>query len=127
MKIGKEIKMTVRANYNIRESWLGKEFGESYARRLFGDDVVDALPKVSRGKNKGNFKASIRWIKIENGGWVPTESGGFVENRKGAVVVAQLFNREWGSGEVTIYNTWSDDSNSNNKIRNIHWKYVIGR
>jgi len=88
--------MTQYAKFEARNAWLGKEFGESYARRLFGDAVVDAAPRYSRGKNVGKFKATIEWVKCVEGGWINTgpayagEATGRVENRSGKVVFAML-------------------------------------
>ena len=89
------------AEFEIRTSWLGKEFGENYARRLFGDAVVDSMPKYSRGKNTGKFKVSICWVKCTRGGWVRLGAGegnGFVENRRGSTLYAVL--KDSWSGEI---------------------------
>jgi len=43
--------MTNRAQFNTRTADLTTEFGESMARKWFGDEAVDALPKFVRGKN----------------------------------------------------------------------------
>lgn len=98
--------MTHRATITTRSAWLGKEFGEELARRYFGDEIVDALPRFVRGKNAGKFKAEIEWIKVERGGWVSTGRGyegeaseGYVENRAGKVIAARLILREWGQSE----------------------------
>ena len=89
--------MTQYAKFQSRSAWLGTEFGESYARRLFGDEVVDSLPRYVRGKSVGKFKADVSWLKCIEGGWIKTgydhmreESVGLVENRRGKVIVAIL-------------------------------------
>jgi hypothetical protein len=107
--------MTTRTTIASRSAWLGKDFGEQLARRYFGDETIDQLPRYVRGKNAGKLKAEIEWIKVENGGWVRTsaatangEAGGFVENRSGTVVAARLVQREWGTNEIVAkYAEWS--------------------
>jgi hypothetical protein len=86
------------AKFEVKKSWLGTEFGESYARKLFGNDVVDTMPKYSKGKNIGKFKVELRWVKCTAGGWVKTGNRhetqsfaeGFVENKSGSTVYAVL-------------------------------------
>jgi hypothetical protein len=100
--------MTYKASITTRSAWLGKEFGEDYARKIFGDEIVDALPRYVRGKNAGKFKAEIEWAKVERGGWVRTGAGygngesseGYVENRSGSSIAWRLVQREWGTGHV---------------------------
>ena len=99
--------MTQYASITTRSAWLGKEFGEEYARKIFGDDVVDALPRYVRGKNAGKFKAEIEWAKVERGGWIRTgaatangDATGRVENRAGSTIAWRLIQREWGTGHV---------------------------
>jgi hypothetical protein len=59
------------AQVEIHESWLSTEFGESYARRTFGNEIVDALPRYIKGKRKGQLKGKIMWRKAVKGGWIP--------------------------------------------------------
>ena len=40
--------MTNRARIAHKRAWLGQQFGEDYARRLFGDEIVDSLPRYVR-------------------------------------------------------------------------------
>jgi hypothetical protein len=47
------------ASFQHKDAWVGGEFGESFARRKFGDDVVNSLPVKKRGKYKGRFNATI--------------------------------------------------------------------
>ena len=56
------------------EAWPGKPFGERLAVQFFGADIVAALPRKSKGANKGAHKATIRFRKVERGGWVRTGS-----------------------------------------------------
>ena len=78
--------MTIYAKFEVKTAWLAKEFGDSYARRLFGNEVVDALPKYVKGNNLGKPRAEICWVKCTRGGW--TQWG--VENRRGSTVYAVL-------------------------------------
>ena len=61
--------MTNYAQYEDKCSKLASDFGESLARKWFGDDLIDTLPKYVRGKNKGKPKGYLRWRKIVKGGW----------------------------------------------------------
>lgn len=61
--------MTTYARIINRTSYLSTEFGESYARRLFGDYAVDQLPRYVKGKRKGLLKGLLCWSKAETGGW----------------------------------------------------------
>lgn len=94
--------MTQYANIIERDAWLSSEFGEDFARRIFGDEVVDGLPRYVRGKRKGAIKGIIRWDKVERGGWV-REYG--VENRVGRVIRATLLMPVWG-GDDEIISVW---------------------
>lgn len=58
------------AESEIKEAWLSGEFGESYARHIFGDALVNGLPRYQRGQRKGQIKGKIAWRKITKGGWV---------------------------------------------------------
>lgn len=91
-----------RAKFATKSAWLGTEFGEDYARKLFGDATVDALPRYSRGKNAGKLKGKVEWLRCVEGGWVsegydPTGTPlcGGVERRRGVVVRAYLYGDSW--------------------------------
>lgn len=58
------------AKTTIHDAWLSDEFGESYARKIFGSNIVDTLPRYVRGKRKGKLKGKIVWRKVEKGGWL---------------------------------------------------------
>jgi hypothetical protein len=53
----------------VQSAWLSTDFGESYARKIFGDEFVDQLPRYVRGKRKGLIKGKIEWLRVESGGW----------------------------------------------------------
>lgn len=85
--------MTNYADINERDAWLSSEFGEKMARRYFGDEAVDALPRYIKGKRKGLLKGQIVWRKVDAGGWIPREG---VERRVGTVIEATLQIPVWG-------------------------------
>ena len=60
------------AQFRCKQAYLSGEFGESMARRYFGDELVDAMPRYVRGKRKGLLKGQIVWRKVERGGFVIT-------------------------------------------------------
>lgn len=99
-----------RANITTQNAWLGKEFGEQFARRLFGDEVIDALPRYSKGKNVGKHKATVEWKKCESGGWVSFGVGGhgYVERRVGQILCARIVIRPWGGGTSQVLHDKSD-------------------
>ena len=41
------------ADYKVAKSDLSDDFGYKIAVKWFGQDVVDALPKYSKGKHEG--------------------------------------------------------------------------
>lgn len=92
-------KFQQHAVFERKVAWVGGEFGEQYARKKFGNAIVDALPVKKRGKYKGRFNASIEWVKVTRPGWVPTNyrvcqqepAPGYVEVRKDTVVAVILY------------------------------------
>ena len=76
------------AHYDIKHAGVWSEFGEQFARRKFGDAIVDALPRKTRGPHKGSVNATITWVKVLSGGWVASERD--VERRVGQIVAARL-------------------------------------
>lgn len=99
--------MTQRAKFETKSAWLGTEFGEKYARKIFGDEFVDSLPRNVRGKNKGKLKQTIVWLKVIEGGWVSEgrdhvreEPIGRVENRSGSTIAWIILNSSWDGGDI---------------------------
>jgi len=91
--------MTQRADIDYRGGYMSSEFVEGMARRYFGDDVVDALPRYVRGKRKGQLKGRLEWQKVTKGGWVNVygaAGNGYVERRVGKVIRVELNLPEWG-------------------------------
>ena len=100
------------AQFETKGAWLSGEFGEGYARKLFGDEIVDALPRYVRGKRKGLIKGRIEWRKCVAGGWVKTgrrsedeyASGapaiGYVESRIGKTIAGGIID---GNGDCVAF------------------------
>jgi len=92
-------KFQQRAIFEHKQAWVGGEFGEAFARRKFGDDIVNSLPVKKRGKYKGRFNATIAWVKVSVPGWVPVGSKiyndeyhpGYVEKRKDKIIAIILY------------------------------------
>ena len=61
--------MTNYANIETQSAYLSSDFGENFARKLFGDEILDALPRYVRGKRKGKIKGRLTWHKCTRGGW----------------------------------------------------------
>ena len=105
--------MTNYADIQTREAWLSSDFGEQMARRFFGDEAVDSMPRYVRGKRKGLLKGQIQWRKVESGGWVSDKSAtngrGYVENRRGKIIAAELVMPQWGEAP-TILLSWKSDA-----------------
>ena len=88
------------ANYaqiDARSAFLSTDFGEEIARKWFGNETVDALPRYIRGPRKGKIKGAVTWSKVVRGGWVrvgvETANGGpsgYVENRVGHIFERKL-------------------------------------
>ena len=95
-----------RAVYEVKSAPLASEFGESYARRLLGDEAVDNMPRYVRGVKKGRPKGRLVWRKCVKGGWVgqgsvPDGGGavGYVESRTNRTVDAAIVYGEWSEPE----------------------------
>ena len=93
-----------------RSAWLSTEFGETLARKYFGDKVVDDMPRYVRGKRKGQIKGKMTWLKVESGGWVRTIysdvfgdiDGWGVERRRGKIIRATITIPQWGAPDEKI-------------------------
>ena len=93
-----------------RSAWLSTEFGETLARKYFGDKVVDDMPRYVRGKRKGQIKGKMTWLKVESGGWVRTIysdvfgdiDGWGVERRRGKIIRAMITIPQWGAPDEKI-------------------------
>jgi hypothetical protein len=80
--------MTNYAQIDNRDAYLSTDFGEEIARKWFGDESVDALPRYVRGPRKGKIKGAVTWTKVLRGGWV--RGAGYVENRVGHIFERKL-------------------------------------
>lgn len=89
--------MTNYAQIDGRSAYLSTDFGEEIARKWFGDESVDSLPRYTRGPRKGKIKGAVTWSKVIRGGWVRTgretasgDASGYVENRVGHIFDRKL-------------------------------------
>jgi len=101
--------MTHLAQFKEGHAYISGEFGESMARRYFGDEVVDSMPRYVRGKRKGQLKGQISWKKVVRGGWVRTGRydenygpSGYVERRLNQVIEVELSIPQWGAAATTV-------------------------
>jgi hypothetical protein len=107
--------MANHAKFERRTAYLSGEFGESMARRYFGNELVDSMPRYVRGQRKGLLKGQIEWRKVKQGGFVITGlnegegPSGYVERRVGKVIEARLQHCEWGQqpSDVAVWE-WSE-------------------
>ena len=108
---GAMARRSCHAQFKSKQAYLSGQFGEDMARRYFGNDLVDAMPRYVRGKRKGLLKGQIVWRKVERGGFVITGlnegegPSGYVERRVGKVIEARLERCEWGQEPVEVA-TW---------------------
>ena len=58
------------AQFQTKDADIGTEFGLQWATKLFGQEVIDQLPRYVRGPKKGQIKAHVFWEKCTVGGWV---------------------------------------------------------
>lgn len=60
---------------------LNSDFARSFVARHFGqaaaDAIYEALPKITRGKNKGQVKGLVLWTKCSVGGWYRGDNQGW--------------------------------------------------
>ena len=103
------------AEYYCRQGWMSNDFIENFARRYFGDEVVDSLPRYVRGKRKGQIKGMLQWSKVAKQGWCRTGgrdndgyATGFVELRLDKIVSVELVMPVWGKDPEVIA-TWHWD------------------
>lgn len=93
------------AHIETKKTYLSSEFGESYARKIFGDDLINQLPRITRGERKGKLKGYIVWDKViaggmtfkkyvRNGGY-SNESERYLETRKNSVIYAAIWLPEY--------------------------------
>lgn len=61
--------MVQRAEMEYKTAFLNSDFGFEYTVRIFGEDIVNRMPKYIRGANKGQIKGAIGWLTVSKGGW----------------------------------------------------------
>jgi len=47
------------AQIDTKKAYLSSEFGENFARKIFGDELINQLPRTIRGERKGKLKGYI--------------------------------------------------------------------
>ena len=100
------------AEYKVRKSYLSDDFGYELAVKWFGEEMVDALPKYTKGKHEGKPMGLVKWVKVEKGGYDPVfySNSGRLETRKGWILGKALLKTEWG---VRWFNTKNGFRNKN--------------
>ena len=95
------------ANIETKQAYLSTEFGESYARKIFGDDLINQLPVITRGERKGKLKGYLIWDKViaggitykkywnQTNGWYSFESDKYLETRKNSIIFAAIIMPEY--------------------------------
>jgi len=103
------------AEYYCRDGWMSDDFVENMARRYFGDDLIDSLPRYVKGKRKGQLKGMLQWSKVAKQGWCRTggrtDDGyatGYVELRLDKIINVELVMPVWGKNPEVIA-TWDWD------------------
>lgn len=103
------------AAYYSRHGWMSNDFIENMARRYFGDELVDSLPRYVKGKRKGQLKGLLQWSKVTKQGWCRTggrtddgHATGFVELRLDKIIYVELVMPIWGKNPEVIA-TWEWD------------------
>ena len=83
------------ARIEERSARLATDFGEQLARKWFGDEALESLPRYVRGQNKGKLKGYLKWTKCAKGGWQrlgpEVASGG----PSGRVLYPNQYLRKW--------------------------------
>jgi len=93
------------AQIETKKTYLSSDFGESYARKIFGDDLINQLPRITRGERKGKLKGYIVWDKVISGGMTSKKyvrNGGYsyepekyLEVRKNSVIYVAIWLLEY--------------------------------
>lgn len=88
-----------------KRTYLSSEFGESYARKIFGDDAINQIPRITRGERKGKLKGYITWDKVISGGMTRKkyilngeyrhDTEKYLETRKNSVIYVAIWLPEY--------------------------------
>ena len=94
-----------QAQIDTKKAYLSSEFGENFARKIFGDELINQLPRTTRGERKGKLKGYIVWDKVIAGGITTKkyvrdggyahESERYLETRKNSVIYAGIWLPEY--------------------------------
>jgi len=93
------------AQIETKKTYLSSDFGESYARKIFGDDLINQIPRITRGERIGKLKGYIIWDKVISGGMASkkyirdgkyiNESEKYLETRKNSVIYVAIWLPEY--------------------------------
>jgi hypothetical protein len=67
---------TTHAQTEQKAAKLSSDFGYDYAVRLFGQEAIDSLPKLTRGPGAGKPKGYVCWLKTTTPGYCGYVGGG---------------------------------------------------
>lgn len=100
----------MRACIDKRSAYLSTDFGESFARRYFGDGI-ERLGRFTKGKRKGRLRGQVSWRKVTSGGWTHPWGAacGHVERRVGKVISVTLETAPWDGPSKTLA-AWEPES-----------------
>jgi len=95
------------AHIETKKAYLSTDFGESYARKIFGDELINKLPVITRGERKGKLKGYLIWDKVVSGGMTHKkywnyangcysfESDKYLEVRKNSIIFVAIIMPEY--------------------------------
>lgn len=95
--------MTNYAKIKTKTAYLSNDFGESYARYLFGDKIINTLPRYIKGQRKGLLKGKLIWKKCTKGGWVktgPYHDGGCGYVQAPGFISAVIEDNSWHNSKI---------------------------
>ena len=61
--------MVQYARLEMKSADIATDFGLEWATKLFGQEVIDQLPRYVRGPKTGKIKAYVYWMNCTVGGW----------------------------------------------------------
>jgi len=83
------------ARIEERSAKLSTDFGEELARKWFGDEALESLPRYVRGQSKGKPKGFLKWTKVTKGGWQRLGPAVAAGGSSGRVLHPNQYLRKW--------------------------------
>ena len=83
------------AKFETKSTPIASEFGENLARKWFGDEVVDRLPRYVKGQKAGQIKGWLKWTKVTKGGWQRIAPATANSDASGRVLYPNQILRKW--------------------------------